>query len=90
MIVIAGADKGKKGEVLRVLGDKRRRVRTSTSSSATPSRIPQAGQPGGIVEREAPMHVSNVMLFNPAPARASALVSRCRGWTQNACVPLDR
>jgi len=27
---------------------------------------PQANQPGGVIEREAPIHISNVMLFNPA------------------------
>ena len=30
---------------------------------------PQANQPGGIVEREAPIHISNVMLFNPASSK---------------------
>ena len=30
---------------------------------------PQANQPGGIVEREAPIHISNVMLFNPATGK---------------------
>ena len=30
---------------------------------------PQAGQPGGIVEREAPIHISNVMLLNPATGK---------------------
>ena len=30
---------------------------------------PQADQPGGIVEREAPIHISNVMLFNPASGK---------------------
>ena len=30
---------------------------------------PQAGQPGGVIEREAPIHISNVMLFNPASGK---------------------
>ena len=30
---------------------------------------PQANQPGGMIEREAPIHVSNVMLFNPASGK---------------------
>jgi transcription antitermination factor NusG len=39
VVVITGKYKGQKGEVLRVDGDKRRRLRTSIWSSATPSRI---------------------------------------------------
>ena len=65
VIVIAGADKGKKGEVIRVLGDRVvvqnvRLIKRHTRAN------PQANQPGGIVEREAPIHVSNVMIFNPS------------------------
>jgi large subunit ribosomal protein L24 len=30
---------------------------------------PQLGQPGGVIEREAPIHISNVMLFNPATGK---------------------
>ena len=65
VIVIAGADKGKKGEVVRVLGEKVvvqnvRVIKRHTKPN------PQAGQAGGIVEREAPIHISNVMPFNPA------------------------
>jgi large subunit ribosomal protein L24 len=36
---------------------------------------PNAGVAGGIVEKEMPIHVSNVMLFNPKPARLTASVS---------------
>ncbi|PIQ37472.1 MAG: 50S ribosomal protein L24 [Lysobacterales bacterium CG17_big_fil_post_rev_8_21_14_2_50_64_11] len=69
VIVIAGADKGKKGEVLRVLGEKLvvqnvRIIKRHTKAN------PQAQQPGGIIEREAPIHSSNVALFNPASGKA--------------------
>ncbi len=76
VIVIAGADKGKKGEVVRVLGEKVVVQNINIIKRHTKPN-PQAGQAGGIIEREAPIHISNVMLFNPAPARVSALVSRC-------------
>ena len=68
VIIIAGKDKGKKGEVVRVAGDKvvvsnvnvvKRHIKPN----------PQAGQPGGVIEREAPIHISNVMLFNPATGK---------------------
>ena len=65
VIVIAGKNKGQKGEVLRVLED-----RVVVQNVAVVKRHtkpnPQANQPGGIVEREASIHISNVMLFNPA------------------------
>ncbi|MBS7456572.1 50S ribosomal protein L24 [Coralloluteibacterium stylophorae] len=68
VIVIAGADKGKTGEVVRVIGDRVvvqnvRVVKRHTRAN------PQLNQPGGIVEREAPIHASNVMLLNPATGK---------------------
>ena len=65
VIVIAGADKGKKGEVVRVAGDKLVVQNVNIIKRHTKPN-PQAGQAGGIVEREAPIHISNVMLFNSA------------------------
>ena len=44
---------------------------------------PQANQPGGIVEREAPIHPSNVMLFNPTTEQGrSRRLQDARGWPQ--------
>ena len=63
IIVIAGADKGKKGEVVRVAGDKVVVQNINIIKRHTKPN-PSAGQAGGIVEREAPIHISNVMLFN--------------------------
>ncbi|MFA6985940.1 MAG: 50S ribosomal protein L24 [Arenimonas sp.] len=63
VIVIAGADKGKKGEVVRVAGDKVVVQNINIIKRHTKPN-PQAGQAGGIIEREAPIHISNVMLFN--------------------------
>ena len=65
IIVIAGADKGKKGEVVRVAGD-RIVVQNVNIIKRHTKPNPQAGVAGGIVEREAPVHISNVMLFNSA------------------------
>jgi large subunit ribosomal protein L24 len=68
VIVIAGADKGKKGEVVRVAGDKLVVSNVNIIKRHTKPN-PQANQPGGIVEREAPIHISNVMLFNRAAGK---------------------
>lgn len=68
VIAIAGRDKGKRGTVLRVLEDKlvvegvnvvKRHVRPN----------PNRGETGGIVEKEAPIEISNVALFNPITKR---------------------
>jgi large subunit ribosomal protein L24 len=68
IIVIAGADKGKKGEVVRVAGDKIIVQNVNIIKRHTKPN-PQAGVAGGIVEREAPIHISNVMLFNSAAGK---------------------
>jgi large subunit ribosomal protein L24 len=68
IIVIAGADKGKKGEVVRVAGD-RVIVQNVNIIKRHTKPNPQAGQAGGIVEREAPIHISNVMLLNSASGK---------------------
>lgn len=65
VVVIAGKNKGQKGEVLRVLDEKVVVQNVNVVKRHTRPN-PQANQPGGIVEREAPIHASNVMLFNPA------------------------
>ena len=68
VVVIAGKDKGKKGDVIRVAGDKVVVSNINIVKRHTKPN-PQAGQPGGVVEREAPIHISNVMLFNPATGK---------------------
>ena len=68
VIVIAGADKGKKGEVVRVAGDKIVVQNVHIVKRHTKAN-PQTGQAGGIVEREAPIHISNVMLLNPVSGK---------------------
>jgi large subunit ribosomal protein L24 len=68
VVVISGKNKGTKGEVLRVLDDKVVVQNVNLVKRHTKPN-PQANQPGGIVEREAPIHISNVMLFNPATSK---------------------
>ena len=68
VVVIAGKDKGKKGDVIRVAGDKIVVSNINVIKRHTKPN-PQAGQPGGVIEREAPIHISNVMLFNPVSGK---------------------
>jgi large subunit ribosomal protein L24 len=73
VVVIAGKDKGKKGDVIRVAGDKIVVSNINVIKRHTKPN-PQAGQPGGVIEREAPIHISNVMLFNPASGKGERVV----------------
>jgi large subunit ribosomal protein L24 len=66
VIVIAGRSKGQRGHVLKVLKDDRLLVENVNMVKRHTKPDPQRQQPGGIIEREAPIHASNVMLYNPA------------------------
>ncbi|MDQ3617706.1 MAG: 50S ribosomal protein L24 [Pseudomonadota bacterium] len=72
VIVTAGKDKGKKGDVVRVAGDKVLVSNINIIKRHTKPN-PQANQPGGVIEREAPIHISNVMLFNPASGKGERI-----------------
>ncbi len=61
--VIAGQDKGVKGEVLRVLRDERRVVVKGVHVCKKHQR-PSMNNPGGIIEKEQSIHASNVMLID--------------------------
>ena len=63
VLVTAGKNKGQKGEVLRVAAD-RVVVQNINIIKRHTKANPQASQPGGVIEREAPIHISNVMLLN--------------------------
>jgi large subunit ribosomal protein L24 len=70
VIVIAGRDKGKRGTVLRRVGDERLVVEgvNRVKKHARPN--PMKGQQGGIVDKDMPIHISNVALFNPQTKKA--------------------
>jgi large subunit ribosomal protein L24 len=64
VIVVTGKDKGKRGTVSQITGDRVfvggiNLVKKHTKPN------PNAGQPGGIIEKEAAIHISNVAIFNP-------------------------
>jgi large subunit ribosomal protein L24 len=64
IIVIAGKDKGRQGTVLTV-DDDSILVETINMAKKHVKANPMGGVEGGIVEKEMPMNISNVMLFNP-------------------------
>jgi large subunit ribosomal protein L24 len=64
VVVIAGADKGKRGEVLSVLPKQDRAVVQGVNVAKRHTKPRGMGQPGGIVEREATIHLSNLMLID--------------------------
>jgi large subunit ribosomal protein L24 len=70
VIVIAGKDKGKRGSILRVIDDQQVVVEGVNVAKKHQRPNPMKGQPGGIVDKEMPIHVSNVALFNPATQKA--------------------
>lgn len=70
VMVIAGKDKGRRGTVLRVLLPEHVVVEGANKVKKHQKPNPQAGAPGGIVEKEMPIHVSSVALFNPASKKA--------------------
>ncbi len=70
VVVIAGKDKGKRGKVLKVLADSRLLVSGVQIVKKHQKPNPQAGIPGGIIEKESPIQVSNVAIFNSATNKA--------------------
>ena len=70
VIVIAGKDKGKRGSVSRLVGDNKVIVSGINVIKRHTKPNPNAGITGGIVEKEAPMDISNVAIFNPETSKA--------------------
>ena len=70
VIVIAGRDKGKTGEILQIMEDGRALVNDVNLVKKHTKPNPAAGVPGGILSKEAPIQLSNVAIFNPATSKA--------------------
>jgi large subunit ribosomal protein L24 len=68
VIVISGREKGKTGEVLRVIRDENRAVVQGLNMIKRHTRQ-SPGQPGGIVEKEAAIHISNLAHIDPSSQR---------------------
>jgi large subunit ribosomal protein L24 len=70
IIVITGKDKGKRGVVLQRVDEERLLVEGINRVKKHTKPNPMKGQQGGIVEKEMPIHISNVALFNSATQKA--------------------
>ncbi len=67
--MLAGKDRGKRGTVLRVLSNDRLVVQNINVVKRHTKPNPNKGVTGGIIDKEASVHVSNVALFNPATGK---------------------
>jgi len=70
VVVVTGKDKGKRGTVLRRVGEEHVLVEGVNRAKKHVKPNPVKGQAGGIVEKDMPIHLSNVALFNPATKKA--------------------
>ena len=69
VIVITGKDKGRRGTVTGMLADGKVLVENINMVKKTQKPNPNQGVTGGIVDKEMPIQLSNVMLFNPATGK---------------------
>jgi len=73
VIVITGKDKGKRGTVTRIMPDDRVVIENVNMVKRHTKPNPNRGVAGGIVEKEMPIHSSNVALFNPVTKKADRI-----------------
>jgi len=70
VIVTTGRDKGKRGNITRVLTDEKVIVENVAVVKRHTKPNPNRGVAGGIIEKESPIHVSNIAHFNPVTKKA--------------------
>ena len=73
VVVLSGRDKGRKGAVVNVLADDRVVVEGLNRVKRHQKPNPQKNLPGGIVEKEAPLHLSKVAIWNPSTKKADRI-----------------
>ncbi len=73
IVVTTGRDKGKRGTVLRRVGDDHLVVEGVNRVKKHQRPNPMKGQTGGIVDKDMPIHISNVALVNPATQKADRI-----------------
>ena len=74
--VITGASKGKRGEVLRLVPKDDRAVVQGVNIAKRHTKARGMGEPGGIIEREATIHLSNLMLVDPTSEKRTKVAFR--------------
>jgi large subunit ribosomal protein L24 len=70
VVIITGKDKGKRGAVLRVIDDNHVLIEAANRVRKHQKPNPMKGTTGGIVDKEMPIHVSNIAIFNPTTQKA--------------------
>ena len=73
VVVIAGRDKGKRGDVSKIVDDTHVVVGGVNQVKKHTKPNPMKNQPGGIVTKELPIHVSNVAIWNPVTRKADRI-----------------
>ncbi len=73
VIVLAGKDKGKQGSILRVIDDAKVVVENINLVKKHSKGNPMKGEPGGIVDKEMPLDISNVAIVNPVSGKADRI-----------------
>ena len=73
VVVIAGRDKGKRGDVSRVLDENYVMVNGVNTVKRHTRPNPMKNEPGGIVSKEMPIHVSNIAIWNPVTGKADRI-----------------
>ena len=69
VIVLAGKDKGKKGKIIKVL-PKLNKAIVSEINKVKKNQKPDNNQPGGIIEKEMPLHISNLSFYDNVSKKA--------------------
>ena len=64
VIVLTGKDKGKTGKIVKILPKKMKAI-VSEINKVKKNQKPDNNQPGGITEKEMPMHISNLSFYDP-------------------------
>jgi large subunit ribosomal protein L24 len=73
VVVIAGRDKGKRGDVARIVDDTHVVVNGINAMKKHAKPNPLKNQPGGIITKEVPIHVSNIAIWNPVTQKADRI-----------------
>ena len=82
VVILAGKDRGKRGKVQKVLDNNKLLVTGVNMIKKHTKPNPQMGVPGGIVEKEAPIQVSNVAIFNSETNKADRVGFKVDGDTK--------
>jgi large subunit ribosomal protein L24 len=70
VVILTGKDRGKQGSVLRVIDDEKVVVENVNMAKRHVKANPMRGEAGGILDKEMPLDISNVAIFNPITHKA--------------------